>query len=51
MRLNHEYFQTLDELRERFNVSVSALCEGIFSERSYFRYLKSDDNISFSEFN
>lgn len=51
MRLNHEYFQALDELRESFNVSVSALCEGIISERSYFRYLKSDDNISFSEFN
>lgn len=51
MNLNNEYFQVLDELRQSYNVSISTLCEGIISERSYFRYLKSVDNIRFSEFN
>lgn len=43
-----QYYQVIDELRQANNISVSDLCEGIISERTYFRNLHSNDNIKFS---
>lgn len=45
-----EYFQILDELRISNNMSVSELCEGVMSERTYFRNLYSNEKIKFSNF-
>lgn len=43
-----EYYQLIDELRQANNISISDLCEGIISERTYFRNLHSNGNIKFS---
>lgn len=46
----HEYFLVLDELRQSYNVSIGDLCDGIISERTYYRYLKDGVNINFNVF-
>jgi len=50
MIVNNEYFQVLDELRKLKNVSVSELCEGIISERTYYRIINKNTILKLSIF-
>ncbi len=51
MKSYSEYFRILDEIRLARGLTISELCEGIISERSYYRHLNSDKNIKFDLFN
>jgi transcriptional regulator with XRE-family HTH domain len=45
-----EYFKIIDEIRVSKGISVETLCEGIMSERTYYRYLISNKDIKFDKF-
>jgi len=43
-----DYFEILEELRKDNHLTVSELCHGIVSERTYYRYLNSNLEIKFN---
>lgn len=43
-------YNILNDIRLSKGISVSALCEGIISDRSYFRLLKAQNNVRFDVF-
>lgn len=51
MKSYSDYFQVLDEIRIARGFTIFNLCEGIISERTYYRYLNSEANIRFDLFN
>jgi len=51
MRSYRDYFRVLDEIRNSRGITVSDLCDGIISERTYYRHMISDQNIRFDIFN
>lgn len=44
------YYQALNEIRKSKNVSIADICEGIISERSFYRLMKSDAKIRMETF-
>lgn len=44
------YYQTLNEIRKSKKVSITDLCEGIISERSFYRLMKSSTAIRMETF-
>jgi hypothetical protein len=45
------FYQVINELRMARSMSVSALCDGIISERAYYRLLNSNQDMKFEVFN
>jgi len=51
MNYYKDYYKTIDLIRSSRHVSVSDLCDGIISERTYYRHLHSNgDNINIKTF-
>jgi len=44
MNYYKDYYKTIDLIRSSRHVSVSDLCDGIISERTYYRHLRSNGN-------
>jgi len=50
MALCKEFCQILEKIRKDRNLSISYVCEGIISERTYYRYLRSGSEMRFDIF-
>lgn len=44
------YIRILDELRQSKGISVATLCDGVISERTYYRYMNSNREVKFEVF-
>jgi len=51
MNFYRDYFRILDKIRISKGISVSDLCYGIMSERTYYRYMLSNKDIRFEIYN
>lgn len=50
MGFSRDYIRIVEEIRKDNSMSVSMLCEGIISERTYYRYLKTDKEIPYQPY-
>lgn len=50
MESSNNYLQIVEEIRKDSRISVSELCNGIISERTYYRYLQSHNDIPYHTF-